>query len=139
MRKIGGSAAGFVGFDKAIKCLLDGFGEHGELRSAFLLLENDERLAEMQIAALDLFAKDVNLSVLAAEAEHGSSGNVGVMQISGDESAEIVRVLARPAATTLMKEKLDAVNIGENAGSRRSVAFFCGRSMLHATFTMRFN
>src|SRR5437899_1134915 len=117
MREIGGSAAALVGFDKAIKRLLDCFGKHGELRSAFLLLENDERLAEMQIAALDLFAKNVNLSVLAAEAEHGSSGNVRVMQISGDESAEVVRVLTRSPATTLMKEKLDAVNIGENAGS----------------------
>jgi len=93
----------------------------------------------MQIAVLDLFAKDVNLGVLATEAEYGRSGNVGVMQISGNESTEIVRVFARPAATTLMKEKLDAVKIGENAGSRRSLAFFCGRNTRHATFSVCFN
>jgi hypothetical protein len=31
MRKIGGSAAGLVGVDKAEEGLLDGLGKHGEL------------------------------------------------------------------------------------------------------------
>jgi hypothetical protein len=80
-----------------------------------LLLENDKRFVETGVTTLDLLAKNVNLSVLAAEAEHGRSGNIWIVQISGDQPAEIVRVLARAAAPSFMQKKLDPIDVGENA------------------------
>src|SRR5258707_6812985 len=88
VRKIGRSVAGLVGSDEAAEGLFDGVGKHGEFRSALLLLKDDQRLVKRGIAMFDLLAENVNLSVLATQAEHGCAGHVGIVQISGNQAAE---------------------------------------------------
>jgi hypothetical protein len=104
-----------------------------------LLLENDKSLVETGVATFDLLAKNVNLSVLAAEAEHGRSGNVRIVQISGDQPAEIVRVLARAAATAFMQKEPDAINVGEDAGRREVAVFLHSLGLWRFAFAMCFD
>ena len=53
--------------------------------------------------------------VLTPQAKHGRSCNVGVMNVPGNQSAEIVSIFACTAATALMKQELDSIDIGEEA------------------------
>src|SRR5579859_5736005 len=87
--------------------------QHGALRGTALLLEKNQRLVELRIAFLDLFPQNIGLRMLASQTQHGCSRDVGMMEVPGDQAAEISRVLARAAAAALMGEKLYAVDVLE--------------------------
>ena len=83
--------------------------------AGLLLVEDQHRLAQLGIARAQLFQQDAGLCVLAAQAEHGCAGDVGMMDVAGEQAAECVRILARAAAAELMGEKADAVEVGKDA------------------------
>src|SRR5215475_8394492 len=68
----------------------------------------------MRIAFSNFFAKDRNLRVLAAEAENGGARDVRMMDVAGDEAAEIVGVFASATAAAFVQEEADAVDVFEN-------------------------
>ena len=55
------------------------------------------------------------LRILAAEAQDGGAGDVGVVNVAGQQPAESLRILARAAAAALMGEEADAIDVGEDA------------------------
>ncbi len=87
-------------------------------RAAALLLENEQRLVELRIALANFFAKDRDLGMLAAQAQDRRACNIRVVNVAGDEAAEIVGVLARSAATAFVQQKSDAVDVLEQAAAR---------------------
>src|SRR5215472_8528000 len=113
MRELGRATIRLVCLHKSVKGPANRLREHGKFRSALLLLENDERLLQVQVAAVDFVPQDFNLRVLAAEAQHRRTGNIGMVDVARDQTAEIVRVFPRPATSSLMEEKPDAIHIGK--------------------------
>ncbi len=89
LRQGRGLTDGFVCFDEPQKGFPDGFRKHGRFGSAFLLLEDEKRLAEMRIATLYLFEQIGDLRMLTAQAENGCAGYVGMMNVTGEQAAEI--------------------------------------------------
>src|SRR5215475_14987830 len=100
-----------VGLDQPLKSLLDRTRQHGKFRSALLLFQYHERFIETLIPPLNVFAQNVDLRVLATQAENSRAGDVGVVKISSDEPAQIVCVFTRSAAASLMQQKPDAIHI----------------------------
>ena len=85
-----------------------------------LLLQNDQGLVERRIALLDLLPQDCNLRRLATQAEDRGSRHIGMIDVTGDQSAEIVGILARSTASPLMQQKFDAVDVLKETWDRRS-------------------
>jgi hypothetical protein len=48
-------------------------------------------------------AKDRDLRVLTPEAENCGSGDVGMVDVAGDEAAEIIRIFAGASAATFVE------------------------------------
>ena len=69
----------------------------------------------MGIALLQLFAKHGYLRVLASQTEHRRAGHIRVMDIARDERAQVVGILARPAASSFVHQKLDSVHVLEKS------------------------
>src|SRR5690348_10244983 len=88
LRKRGGLAFDFVGLDETEKGFANGLRNHRGFGSALLLLEDEQRLAEMGVTALDLLEEDRNLRVLAAKAENRGPHNVGMMDVAGQQATE---------------------------------------------------
>ena len=74
-------------------------------------------LSNLRIALANLFAKNRDLRVLAAQAQHRRSRHVGMMNVAGDQSAEIVGILPRSAAPAFVQQKADAVDVFEQAAA----------------------
>src|SRR5262249_9416766 len=104
-------AASVVGFHESEKELADGLRAHDLCGACLLLLENHQGLVEIRITFANFFAQNGNLSMLATEAEDCCSGHVRMVDVAGDETAKIVRILAGAAAAAFVHEELDAVNI----------------------------
>ena len=68
-------------------------------------------LSNFGFALANLFAKNLDLRVLAAQAQHGRSRHIGMMNIAGDQSAEIVGIFPRSAATAFVQQKANAVHV----------------------------
>src|ERR1700682_5777666 len=121
---MGRPALGFVDFDQAKKRLANRLRDHGRFGGALLLLENKKRLAEVCVAALDCFLQDGHLRMLASEAQNRSAGNVGMMNVAGQQPAQICRVLMRAAAAAFVHEKFYAVDVAKySRGSRWGFVF----------------
>src|SRR5258708_1182124 len=118
LRQWRGPALGLVGFHQAEERFANGLRNHGPFRGALLLLEDKEWLRKARVAALDLFLQDGHLRVLASEAQDRCTRNIGMMNVTGEQSAEICSVLARTAATTFVHQEFYAVDIAENSRSR---------------------
>ncbi len=82
--------------------LLDGGGEHVGFEAGLLLIEDQDGLGEVGIAQSQFFLQVGDLGVLATEAEDGGAGDVGVVDVAGDETAEGAGVVAGSAAAELM-------------------------------------
>ena len=67
-----------------------------------------------------MIEKNRHLRVLAAKAQDGSSRDIGVVNVVCYQSAQIIGILARSAASAFVEQKLDAVDVFEN---RRSAAY----------------
>src|SRR5262249_5077698 len=80
---------------------------------ALLLLDDNERLAEIGIALCDLFAQKFHLCMLASKAQHSSSRRVGMVQISREQAAQVARVFASAAAPLLVQQEFDTVDVFE--------------------------
>ena len=90
-----------------------------EFSAALLLLQDNHRLVEIRIALLDLVAQDSNLRVLATQAEDCSSRDVGMVDVSRNQPAQIVGVFTGAAAPAFMQQELDAVDVLKHAGALR--------------------
>ena len=64
--------------------------------AGLLLIEDEDRLGDLRIELAQLFHQLSRLRHLAAEAEHGGAGNVGVVNVAGEQGAKRLRVLAVP-------------------------------------------
>ena len=60
-------------------------------------------------------AKDRHLCVLAAQAQNRGARNVGMMNVTRDQAAEIIGIFARAAAAAFVHQEFDAINIFEYA------------------------
>src|SRR5258706_11542365 len=58
--------------------------------------------------------EDVLLCILTTQTQYRCTGDVGIMDISGEEGAQCFRVLPRAAASTLVGEKFYSINIPEH-------------------------
>src|SRR5690348_8976202 len=130
IRQARGAAGELVCFREADERLANGAREHRRLGRAFLLLEKEERLAELRIALLDGVLNHRNLRVLAAEAQDRGSGDVGMDDVIGEQCAKVLRVFASRAAAAFVKEELDAVDVFEKLGRGRRERGFSGREFL---------
>jgi hypothetical protein len=88
---------------------------HGRLGAALLLLEDEQRLVEVGVPLANCRLKDFDLRVLATEAQYSGSGYVRMMDVTCKQPAQVVGVLARPAATTFVHEKSNSVDILEES------------------------
>jgi len=68
---------------------------------------------QIRISQPQLLLQNRDLRVLAAEAENGGSGDVGMIDVSGEEAAEIVGIFARAAAAAFVRQEFDAVDVRE--------------------------
>src|SRR5215469_8350757 len=76
-----------VRFDQSEKCLSNPLRHHCSFRTAALLLEDEQRLVKLWIALANFFTQNPDLRVLAAQTKNGSSGDVGMMNITCDQPA----------------------------------------------------
>ena len=65
--------------------------------------------------------------MLAAQAQNGRASNVWVVNVTGDEPAEIVGIFARSAASAVVQQKTNAVDIVEQPAALGECRF-CGLS-----------
>src|SRR5579884_3050148 len=113
MREISRGALRLIGFHQPFKRPADRVGNHGEFRAALLLLENYYRLVQFWIAKLELLAKDADLRMLATEAQHSGSCNIRVIDVSGNQTAQIGRIVARAAAAAFVQKEANAIEMFE--------------------------
>src|SRR5581483_915718 len=96
--QLGRAPRGFVGFNQTVERALDCLREHRERGAALLLLQYHQWLIEFGVPPVNLFAQNINLRVLAAEAEQGRPGHIGMMNVARNQSTQVVRVF--PSAST---------------------------------------
>src|SRR5437588_2302188 len=94
----------------------------------------------MRIALLDFLAQNVGLRVLAPKAQHRRTGNVGMVQIPGNQSTEVPGIFARAAASPLVGEELDSIHVLKQ--SMYSLVAIFGRLSIvlngvHSPFTIQ--
>ena len=56
--------------------------------------------------------------MLASKAQNRRAGNVGMMNVTGEQSAEICSILARTSTTTFVHQKFYPIDITQNSGGR---------------------
>src|SRR5262249_41003009 len=123
--EFGRFALRLIGFNQSLKGRRDSAGKHCVFRTAFLLLKDKQRLPEIWIPPLDLLLQDLNLRMLAPEAQHCGAHDVGIMNVPGDEAAKVVRVLKRAAAAALVQKKSDSINIRKKPPRWLTSIFIC--------------
>jgi hypothetical protein len=96
-------------------------GNHSSFRAAALLLEDEQGLVKIGIALLNLRPQNSDLRVLAAQAEDCGSSGIGMVNVAGDQPAEILGVFPGFAAAALMKQESDSVEILEKAVTRAGI------------------
>ena len=79
--------------------------------ATLLLLQNHQRLIKLRIPFANLFAQDGNLRVLAAQTQHRGPRNIRVVQVAGNQPAQIVGVFPRSAAAACMQQESDAIHV----------------------------
>src|SRR5580698_406788 len=62
--------------------------------------------------------------MLAPQTQYCCPRHIGMMNVSGQQSAKIIRVLAGAAAAALMRQKLDPIYVLENSRACRGQNFF---------------
>jgi len=80
------------------------------------------------LSMVDFCGQDGNLGGLAAKTEDGCAGDVGMMDVSGDEAAKIVGVFSSTAAAAFVEQETDTVHIFEELGARRAGGLLGKRS-----------
>ena len=110
-----------VGLGNPQEGRLHGFRKHFELGPAALLLEHNQRLAEIRIAPRNLFPKNTYLRILATETQDGGPCNIRMVEVSGNQTAKILGVLAGSAAPALMHQELDAIHVPEHRRGRTRI------------------
>jgi hypothetical protein len=78
------------------------------------LIEDQHRLAQLGIESPQLVHQHACLRMLAAQAQHRCAGHVGMVDVTGKQTAQRLRVLARAAATALVGKKANAVEVLED-------------------------
>ena len=73
----------------------------------------------MWIACAEFVQEHAGLRVLATEAEHRSSGDVGVVDVAGEQTTKGLRILPRSAAAAFVGEEADSVDVGEDTFGTR--------------------
>ena len=124
-----GGAFDLVGLSERDEGAVDGLLHERRLVAGLLLIDDDHRLAQLGIARAELFHEQSGLRVLAAEAEHGGAGDVGVVNVAGEQTAEFTRILARAAAAKLVGDEADAVDVGKDALGAGAVRRCCGAAV----------
>ena len=84
-----------------------------------MLLQYEERLVEIWIAASDLLLKNPGLRMLASQAEDCGSRDIWMIDVTRNQATEIVRVFAGSSTAAFMNKKLDAINILKKPSRRR--------------------
>jgi hypothetical protein len=105
--------------------LLDCRGQHDGFELALLLIDDDERFVEGGCAPRNLIAQQGNLRILASQAEDGGPGNVGVMNVSGDQPAQQPGIVPGASAAAFVGEKFDAIDVRED----RAASGGCARRL----------
>src|SRR5690349_10903316 len=67
--------------------------------------------------------KCFDLSILATQGKYCCTCNVWIVDVACDQCTQRFGILARTAASTVVTEELDAINILEEAGAVRRFAF----------------
>ena len=70
----------------------------------------------MGVAALDLLLQDLDLGMLASQAENRGACHIRMMDVAGEQAAEIVGVFARAAAAAFVQQEFDAIHITKHSG-----------------------
>ena len=130
LRHRGANPPALVRFHQPEKRFANRLRQHCGFGSTLLLFHYDQRLIEIRIPLAQLGAQNRNLRMLAAQAEHRCSSHVGMMNVAGNQSAQIARILPRPAAAAFVKQKTNAVHIFENPRTLRTCDVFCYRVSL---------
>src|SRR5262249_59014742 len=105
----------FVGIDHARERLLDSLRNHGKLRPALLLFQHENRLAECGIPRQYLLAQKVGLGVLAPKTKDRCAGNVGIVNVSCQQSDQPAGILASAATAAFVRKKLDPIHVVKNS------------------------
>src|SRR6266550_3646347 len=106
---------GFVRFDQTQKRFADGARNHRGLRRTLLLLENQQWLVEMGIAARDLLLQYGDLCILATQAENRGAGYVRMVDVTREQTAQIIGVLPRAPTAAFMHQEFDPVDISKHS------------------------
>jgi len=77
----------------------DAIGNQRGLRKAFLPARKEDRLLQIRISQPQLLLQNRDLRVLAAEAEDGGSGDVGMIDVSGEEAQRLLESSRVPPQT----------------------------------------
>ena len=88
-RKRSTHSPALIGFHQAEESFPNRLRQHRGFGTALLLLHDHQRLIETRISLPQLSAQNRDLRMLTAQAEHGRSRDVRVMDITGDEPAKI--------------------------------------------------
>ena len=84
MRKVGRLAGKFVCVSQALESLTNRTRQHGKLGAALLLLQDNQRLVKVRIAALDLLSQDIYLRILTSQTKNGCPGYVRMVDVPGN-------------------------------------------------------
>lgn len=113
----------FIGGGHAEESVADGVGDHLLLGAAFLLFEEVEGFVEVGVERVEFGLEEGDLGVLAAKGQDGGTGDVGVGDVTGEEAAEGLGVLAGAAAAHGVIEELETGEVGEEGCGRRRFGF----------------
>ncbi len=86
---------------------------HRSFRAAFLLFEDEKPFIKSRIPLLDLFLENVNLRMLAAEAQHRRTRDIWMMNVSRNQPTQVPRVFVGAAASALMQEESKSIHVFE--------------------------
>ncbi len=92
----------------------NGLGKHVRFKTGLLLFKHQHRLVQGRVPLAKRIHQDGRLRVLAAETQHRGAGNIWMMDVTGKQTAERLRILPRAPATALMHQEPYSVDIGKN-------------------------
>ena len=109
-----------IGFHQTEKRVPNRLGQHGGFGATLLMLHDHQWLIKIRVTLAQLLLQNLDLCMLAAQTEYRCSRHVGMMEITRNEPAQILRILARSSAPAFMQKKSDAIQIPENSRTPRN-------------------
>ena len=103
-----------IGFHQAFEGGANGIGKHGRFKTGLLLFKHQNRLVQGRVPLAKRVHQNGRLGILATETQHRRAGNVGMMDVTGEQATERFGILTGAPTAAFMHQEPYSVDIGKD-------------------------